>query len=49
MPVKAFEPRAMKLSVLTAALQQLTPHERRDPDPAQGIPVQGTGREAYRS
>lgn len=29
----AFEPRCMKLSVLTAALQELTPRERRDPDP----------------
>jgi len=29
----AFAPRHMKLSVLTAALQELTPRERRDPDP----------------
>ena len=29
----AFEPRCMKLSVLTAALQELTPRERRDADP----------------
>ena len=29
----AFAPRPMKLSVLTAALQELTPRERRDPDP----------------
>jgi len=28
-----FTPRCMKLSVLTAALQELTPRERRDPDP----------------
>ncbi len=28
-----FRPRHMKLSVLTAALQELTPRERRDPDP----------------
>jgi sugar phosphate isomerase/epimerase len=28
-----FTPRCMKLSVLTAALQELTPGERRDPDP----------------
>ena len=28
-----FAPRCMKLSVLTAALQELTPRERRDPDP----------------
>ena len=29
----AFEPRCMKLSVLTAALQELTPREKRDADP----------------
>jgi sugar phosphate isomerase/epimerase len=29
----AFKPKHMKLSVLTAALQELTPHSRRDPDP----------------
>jgi len=28
-----FKPRPMKLSILTAALQELTPRERRDPDP----------------
>jgi sugar phosphate isomerase/epimerase len=28
-----FKPRIMKLSILTAALQELTPRERRDPDP----------------
>ncbi len=33
MAFKAFEPRPMKLSVLTAALQELTPREKRDPDP----------------
>ncbi len=33
MPVKAFEPKPMKLSVLTAALQELTPRAKRDPDP----------------
>ena len=33
MPVKAFEPKPMKLSVLTAALQELTPRSKRDPDP----------------
>ena len=33
MPVKAFEPKLMKLSVLTAAFQELTPRARRDPDP----------------
>ena len=30
---KPFKPRPMRLSVLTAALQELTPRERRDPDP----------------
>ena len=30
---KAFAPRPMKLSVLTAALQELTPRAKRDPDP----------------
>ena len=29
----AFDPQPMKISVLTAALQELTPRERRDPDP----------------
>ena len=29
----AFKPKRMKLSVLTAALQELTPRNRRDPDP----------------
>jgi sugar phosphate isomerase/epimerase len=33
MSVAAFDPKPMKLSVLTAALQELTPRERRDPDP----------------
>ena len=33
MAVKAFEPKPMKLSVLTAALQELTPREKRDADP----------------
>lgn len=33
MPVAAFEPKFMKIGVLTAALQELTPRERRDPDP----------------
>jgi sugar phosphate isomerase/epimerase len=33
MTVAAFQPKPMKLSVLTAALQELTPRERRDPDP----------------
>ena len=77
----------MQVSVLTAALQELTPREKRDPDPdlvigewlelsrdigspcielsaalhpglsdvpaevmaARGVPVQGVGREPYRS
>jgi sugar phosphate isomerase/epimerase len=30
---RAFAPRLMKLSLLTAALQELTPRARRDPDP----------------
>lgn len=33
MSVRAFEPKPMKISVLTAALQELTPREQRDPDP----------------
>ena len=33
MPVAAFEPKYMKVGVLTAALQELTPREKRDPDP----------------
>jgi len=33
MSTVAFAPRCMKLSVLTAALQDLTPRSRRDPDP----------------
>ena len=32
--VPAFRPRAMRLSILTAALQELTPRERRDADRA---------------
>ena len=32
-PSSAFRPKRMKLSVLTAALQELTPRSRRDPDP----------------
>src|SRR5579871_4018716 len=31
--VRPFRPRPMRLSVLTAALQELTPRERRDADP----------------
>jgi len=33
MAAKLFEPKPMKLSVLTAALQELTPRSKRDPDP----------------
>jgi sugar phosphate isomerase/epimerase len=33
MTTAGFEARPMKLSILTAALQELTPRERRDPDP----------------
>ena len=33
MPVRSFEPRVMPIGVLTAALQELTPRARRDPDP----------------
>jgi len=33
MSVKPFAPKFMKIGVLTAALQELTPRERRDPDP----------------
>ena len=32
-PSAAFKPKRMKLSMLTAALQELTPRSRRDPDP----------------
>ncbi|WP_437937009.1 sugar phosphate isomerase/epimerase family protein [Sorangium sp. So ce341] len=37
MAVKAFEPKFMKMSVLTAALQELTPRDVRDPDPDRAI------------
>ena len=37
MAVKAFEPKFMKVGVLTAALQELTPREVRDPDPDKAI------------
>ncbi len=33
MPIRPFEPRPMPIGVLTAALQELTPRARRDPDP----------------
>jgi sugar phosphate isomerase/epimerase len=37
MPVKAFQPRFMKVGVLTAALQELTPRAVRDADPDRAI------------
>ncbi|HET9530998.1 MAG TPA: TIM barrel protein, partial [Blastocatellia bacterium] len=37
MSIKQFEPRFMKIGVLTAALQELTPREVRDPDPDRAV------------
>jgi sugar phosphate isomerase/epimerase len=37
MTIKPFEPKFMKVGVLTAALQELTPREVRDPDPDRAI------------
>jgi sugar phosphate isomerase/epimerase len=37
MATRAFEPKFMKVGVLTAALQELTPREVRDPDPDKAI------------
>ncbi|HEV8484535.1 MAG TPA: TIM barrel protein [Blastocatellia bacterium] len=37
MSVRPFEPKFMKIGVLTAALQELTPREIRDPDPDRAI------------
>ncbi len=37
MPIRAFEPQFMKVGVLTAALQELTPRDVRDPDPDRAI------------
>jgi sugar phosphate isomerase/epimerase len=37
MTTKAFEPKFMKVGVLTAALQELTPRDVRDPDPDKAI------------
>src|SRR5437762_5298593 len=37
MTIKAFEPKFMKVGVLTAALQELTPRDVRDPDPDRAI------------
>jgi sugar phosphate isomerase/epimerase len=37
MATKGFDPQFMKIGVLTAALQELTPREVRDPDPDRAI------------
>ena len=37
MPITPFEPKFMKVGVLTAALQELTPRDVRDPDPDRAI------------
>ena len=37
MSVKSFEPKFMKIGVLTAALQELTPRDVRDQDPDRAI------------
>jgi sugar phosphate isomerase/epimerase len=37
MSIRSFEPKFMKLGVLTAALQELTPRNVRDPDPDRAI------------
>src|SRR5947199_310161 len=37
MPMQRFEPKFMKIGVLTAALQELTPREVRDKDPDRAI------------
>src|SRR5881394_106140 len=37
MATRAFEPKFMKIGVLTAALQELTPREVRDKDPDRAI------------
>jgi sugar phosphate isomerase/epimerase len=37
MTIKAFEPKFMKVGILTAALQELTPRDVRDPDPDRAI------------
>lgn len=37
MTIKPFEPKHMKVGILTAALQELTPREVRDPDPDRAI------------
>src|SRR5678816_3082389 len=37
MSTRPFEPKFMKVGILTAALQELTPREVRDPDPDKAI------------
>src|SRR5688500_19040053 len=37
MPIRKFEPKVMKIGVLTAALQELTPRKVRDKDPDRAI------------
>jgi hypothetical protein len=37
MSIRPFEPKFMKVGILTAALQELTPREVRDPDPDRAI------------
>ena len=37
MPTRKFDPRFMKVGVLTAALQELTPRSIRDKDPDRAI------------
>src|SRR6185295_16371212 len=37
MPTRIFEPKFMKIGVLTAALQELTPREIRDKDPDRAV------------
>src|SRR5215207_8266837 len=37
MTIKSFEPKFMKVGILTAALQELTPRDVRDPDPDRAI------------
>ena len=37
MEIRAFEPKFMKVGILTAAIQELTPREVRDRDPDRAI------------
>src|SRR5213593_3372550 len=37
MPIKSFDPKFMKIGVLTAALQELTPRDIRDEDPDRAV------------